>query len=121
MAATVLTPAQTDIRRGVVRTVVTIPTTVDATDGATCDFQLTRAFSVTIQSVCANYNAKTIELRASCDNTNFKALPTAKTFTADGILSVAAIDCGYCFYRVNITGAPIAIATVTVIANQLGS
>lgn len=121
MAATVLTAAQTNIKRGVVKTVVTIPTTVDGTDGATCDFQLTSAYAIAIQSVSSNYNAKTVELKASCDNTNFLALPTAKTFTANGIKSVATADCSYCFYRVDITGAPIAAVTVTIISTQLGS
>lgn len=120
MAATVLTAAQTDIKRGVVKTVIVIPTTVDGAAGATCDFQLRNAYAIAIQSVCANYNGKTIELKAACDGTNYLSLPTAKTFGADGIASVATADCSFFFYRLTITGAPLATATVTLVTTQVG-
>lgn len=52
-----------------------------------------------------NFGGGTVELLGSNDGTNFVSLPTAKTINADGIKSVAIIDCGFLNYRVALTGS----------------
>lgn len=67
-----------------------------------------------------NFGSGTVELTGSNDNVTFFALPTAKTLTADGIKSVATVDCGFLWYQISLTGAtdPTLTIRVHILYNQ---
>lgn len=62
-------------------------------------FQPLRPLAMSIQSLGA-FTAATLDIQASNDGVTYYALPTAKSLSALGVLSVAAIDLGFAFYRV---------------------
>lgn len=120
MSATVIQPSYSTPRVGVSKVTIAIPTTVDGSSGATCNFQLLRCMSIDWMAVSANFNAKTVELKASNDGTNFYALAVASQLTASGNKPVPQIECGYTDWQISITGAPVAAMVVVVVGNQLG-
>lgn len=103
---------------GLLQTVVTIPTTVDGASGATCAFQIPRAYAISIQYQSTNYNGKTVTLKGAPDGVNWTALPTAKSSGANALQSVATADTAMLNYQISIDGAPTAAVTVTLIATQ---
>ncbi len=119
MAATVINPSQSPLQPKVLLTTINIPTTVDAVAGATAAFALPRAFSIVWSAISTNFNAKTVELKASNDGTNYFALASASQITSSGNKPVPQIECGYLYWQISITGAPSAAMVVTVVANQL--
>jgi len=121
MSATVILPDKIwTPRLGVVEVDITIPTTVDGTSGATCIFELLRCMSIVWSAISSNFNAKTVELKASNDGVNFFALASANQLTSSGNKPVPAIECGYKWWQISSTGAPIVDIAVIVIGNQLG-
>lgn len=124
MAATVLTVVTKQETYGVTKVTLTIPTTIDATDGATAKFSLPRALAIGVQLKGAGtLSGKTVAIQAAPDQTNYAALPTTVSFTSSGIASVASIDTAFLYYRVLVNGAagvPLGDEiTVTIIANQI--
>ena len=61
------------------------------------------------------FGSGTLSLQGGNNGTDFYALPTAVSMTADGIASVALADLGYRFYRIHFTGStnPTLTAIVT--------
>lgn len=116
MAATILQPTVSNRAMGFMTVVVTIPTTVDGASGATCNFVLPGAFAIGIQYQSADYNGKTVTIKAAPDGVNFNALPTSKSSGSNAMQSVATADTAFLNYQVSINGAPNATVTVTIIA-----
>lgn len=81
----------------------------------TVNFQMPRCAAMSIQA--EGVSAGDIDLKASNDGTNFYALPTAITFAADGIASVALADLGYLHYQILLKTASESV-TVTVIGME---
>jgi len=78
---------------------------VTATADATYKFAVNkpvRAMSLHAQG--SSFGAGTVELKGSNDGTNFLSLPTAKTLAANGIASVAVIDC-FLYYQIVLSGS----------------
>lgn len=119
MAATVVVPVLSIVQPRVLKVTITVPTTVNGTDGATATFELPKAFSIVWNAVSTNFNAKTAELKASTDGTNYYALASANQLSASGNKPIPQIECGYLYWQFSFTGAPVATLVVTVIANQL--
>ena len=92
-------------------------TATTATDNDTYDFKPAhpmRAMSFHAQG--SSFGAGTASLQGSNDGTNFFALPTAATTTANAIKSVSQADLGYKWYRIELTGAT--DPTLTIIVNM---
>lgn len=117
MAATVISPIPSKPSSKTFKFIINIPTTVDGTDGATATFQMVGCKTVVWAAISSNFNAKTVELKASLDGTNFFSLAAANSVTASGNKPVPAIECGYPWWQISITGAPTVAMVVTVVGS----
>lgn len=115
MAATTVNPIYLKLGAGMHRAIVTIPTTVDGTDGSSTNLEFGPLRSLTFEYVSSNWNSKTLVVFGGNDGSNFYVLATAISVTANGIKGVAVADLGYRFYQVNLSGAPTAALVVTAI------
>ena len=98
---------------------ITVTATAD-TDSDTYDFEPGHPMrAMSIQTV-GDDGAGTTNLLCSNDGTTFAALPTAKSMTAAGVLSVVQADLGFRWYRIELTGAtdPTLTILVTMAYNQ---
>lgn len=94
---------------------VTVTATVD-TDNDTYDFAPEHPMrAMTIQTI-GDDGGGTTNLLCGNDGTNFVALPTAKSMTAAGVLSVVQADLGFKWYRIELTGST--NPTLTIIVNM---
>ena len=102
------------IQRGVVREIITLD---DLNDSQV--LQIPRVIAMSIQ-VSGTFNpTTTLNLQGSNDGVSYAALPTAISFTAAGMKSVALADLGFRFYRVIIlVASPFATLTVTIIGME---
>jgi hypothetical protein len=125
MAATVIVPTMSK-GSTFIQVVAVIPTTVDSSSGATCNFPMPGAKLITGQAVSSDFNSKTLSVKASNDGTNFVAVATAIAVTSSGLFhinstdyddgtNVLTNDLGFLYYQLAFSGAPAATLTVTVI------
>jgi hypothetical protein len=70
-----------------------------ANDG-NIDIELNKPLAAMGVQLVGTVAAGTVALQASNDNSNFVAVPTAVSFSAAGIKSVAIADLGYRYYRI---------------------
>lgn len=94
----------------------TIKVTATAdTDNDSYDFQLRGTpIAMSLHAQGADFGSGTAAIQASNDGTNFAALPTAVSLTANGIKSVALADLGYSWYRIDLSGATNPTVTISV-------
>lgn len=108
----------TDLNRGT-RTRVITYTQSGANDG-NVDMELHRPLAALSAQVVGTFTAGTIAIQGSNDNSNFVALPTAVSFSAVGIKSVAQADLGYRYYRAAFSSMNSANSlTLTLVAKML--
>lgn len=102
---------------------LTIPTTVDGTDGATAIFSPGPARYITITATSSNFNSKALSVKASNDGVTFTALETAISISSSGNAAIDQIakNClGYRYYQLVFSGAPTVAVTVTIVVTLLG-
>lgn len=75
-----------------------------ANDG-NVDFEAVRSLLSLTAQLRGTLGAGTVALQGSNDNSNFVALPTAVSFSAVGIKSVAVADLGFLYYRVAVASS----------------
>lgn len=71
-----------------------------ANDG-NIDFELNRPVASLSFQLAGTYSAGTVKMQASNDGTNYADTPTAASLGATGLKSVALLDCGFRYYRLN--------------------
>ena len=69
------------------------------------DFEAVRPLLSISAQLRGTIGAGAVALQGSNDNSTFVALPTAVSFTAVGVKSVAVADLGFLYYRVAVTAA----------------
>lgn len=74
--------------------------TVSGANDGNVDFEAVRPLLAISAQLRGSYTSGTVALQGSNDNSTFVALPTAVSFTALGIKSVAVADLGFLYYRV---------------------
>jgi hypothetical protein len=119
MAATILTPDTERKTAGTIEIVITIPTTVDGTNGGTCIVSPpipVRTLTGTV--VSSNFNGKTLAVKASNDGVNFTAVATAISVASTGNFVIAAADIGFRYYQITFSGAPTVAVVVTLVATE---
>ena len=102
-----VTSSQDMPERGVTRIVATMTAQNDV-----LNFTMQRVSAMSIQA--EGVSAGDVELNASNDGTNYYALPTAITFAADGIKSIALADLGYLNYQIKLVTASEAVVVTVV-------
>ena len=85
------------------------------TDNDSYDFQLRSSpIAMSLHAQGADFGSGTAAVQGSNDGTNFAALPTAVSLTANGIKSIALADLGYSWYRIDLSGATNPTVSITV-------
>lgn len=103
-------------RRGAIQCVWTVADT----SGNSAAESFPGAESITIQCTGTFGAGGSVTIHASNDGTNFVILPTAVTFTAAGIKSIALADLAFKFYRAALTaGDATTNLTLTAVATGL--
>jgi hypothetical protein len=124
MSATILQPDSVRKAAGIVEVIVTIPTTVDSSSGATCIVTFNGpVIKITGTAVSSNFNSKALSMKASNDGVNFYALATAISVTQSGNFvvdsGVSKDDIGFRYYQLLFSGAPAATLVVTLAGTLL--
>jgi hypothetical protein len=120
MAATIISPVPDKLGAGIDKWVITFATDIDGTSGGVATIEVLRGYSIVLHYESTNWNSKTLTFAGGNDGSNFYALTTAISVSANGVFPLALRDVGFRYYKAALSGAPTAALTLTVIVNRLG-